>query len=411
MKGGATTHLQSVKRKHASNALVINSSHSHSFLIQRPRSHRITLTSWLLSLLLNVLILYLLTLLPQRHPETPDDALQVDTVVVPTERSPKLRLTPRSRLSRSSQPIKAAPLQQRSTPPSTLPLVTYARPTERVSHEPMLTSPDKAMPIKGNQIAIDLNARLAASIPDTPVSSKIESARNKTLSVDAPARKEGWLDKLRGEVGVPPQAQVRGSGRELSGHYHIATVQHEDAADTGRTKVLGRLIGAMNRWTNVRTKLLSGNTPLADPEIERIPLIYITAISAFTFSEQERTNLETYLQNGGTLLFSDLSQDWGNEGAVANSIRFELWKILGESVELHPVEPGEPICNSFFEFKKGPPLVEKKRGQFSVLRLDGRIAVFYDAAGLGLKWMENDPDEKWLRWGVNLIVHTLASWR
>ena len=400
-----------MRRKHPSNISVINPSHLHPFPIPSPRSHRITLTSWLLSLLLNVLILYLFTLLPQRLQETADDALQVITVVVPTERSPRVRLTPRSRLTRSSQPIKVTPPKQRSTPPSTLPLVTYARPTERVSHEPMLTSPDEAMPIEGNQIAIDLNASLAASISDKPVGSKIESARYKSLSVDAPARKEGWLDKLRGEVGVSPRAQVSGSGREISGHFYIATVQYEDAIDTVRTKVLGRLVDAMNRRTKVRPKLLSGNTPLADPEIQRIPLVYITATSAFTFSEQERANLETYLQKGGTLLFSDLSGDWGNEGAVANSIRFELWKILGESVELHPVKPGEPICNSFFEFKKGAPLVEKKRGQFSVLRLDGRIAVFYDAAGLGLKWMENDPDEKWLRWGVNLIVHTLASWR
>ena len=240
----------------------------------------------------------------------------------------KLRLTPRSRLSRSSQPIKMTAPQQRSASSPAVPLVTYARPTERVPHEPLLSSSDESMRIEDNQISVDLNARLTDSIPNASVRSKIESARNKSLSVDAPPRKEGWLDRLRGEAGAVPQAQVSGSGRELSGHYHIATVQHEDAADTGRTKVLGRLIGAMNRWTNVRTKLLSGNTPLADPEIEGIPLIYIMATSAFTFSEQERANLETYLQNGGTLLFSDLSQDWGNEGAVANSIRFELWKIL-----------------------------------------------------------------------------------
>ena len=365
----------------------------------------------MLSLLLNALILYLFTFLPQRYPETSDDALQVDTVTMPTERFPKTRVIRRSRLTRSNHPVEVTPPKRHSAPTPTLSLVTSARPTERVPNETILSSPDEVMPIEGNQIAIELNTHLAASTPNTPVGSKVESARNKSLSVDAPARKQGWLDKLRGEVGASPQAQVRSSGKELSGYYHIATVQHEDTADTVRNKVLGRLVGAMNRWTNVRTKLLPGNSPLADPEIQRIPLIYITATSAFTFSQQERANLETYLQNGGTLLFSDLSQDWGNEGAVANSVRFELWKILGESADLHPVDPGEPICNSFFEFKKGPPLVDKKRGQFSVLRLDGRTAVFYDAAGLGLKWMENDPDEKWLRWGVNLIVHTLASWR
>ena len=379
--------------------------------MQRRRNHRITLASWMLSLLLNALILYLFTFLPQRYPETSDDALQVDTVTMPTERFPKTRVIPRSRLTRSNHPVEVTPPKRHSAPTPTLSLVTSVRPTERVPNETILSSPDEVMPIEGNQIAIELNTHLAASTPNTPVGSKVESARNKSLSVDAPARKQGWLDKLRGEVGASPQAQVRSSGKELSGYYHIATVQHEDTADTVRNKVLGRLVGAMNRWTNVRTKLLPGNSPLADPEIQRIPLIYITATSAFTFSEQERANLETYLQNGGTLLFSDLSQDWGNEGAVANSVRFELWKILGESADLHPVDPGEPISNSFFEFKKGPPLVDKNRGQFSVLRLDGRIAVFYDAAGLGLKWLENDADEKWLRWGVNLIVHTLASWR
>lgn len=411
MRGGDTTHLQSAVRKHASNILVINPSHSHPFFMQRLRSHRIILASWLLSLLLNILILYLLTLFPQRHPKTADDALQVDAVIVPTERSPKTRVTPRSRLARSSQPIKVTPPKQRSAPTHAVPLVTYARLTERVPHEPMLSSPDEAMPTETNQIAFDLNNRLTDSIPNVSVRSKVESGRKKSLSVDAPARKEGGLDKLRGEIGASPQVQVSGSGREMQGHYHVATVQHEDAADSARTKVLSRLVGAMNRWTKVRTKLLPGYTLLADPEIQRIPLVYITATSAFAFSEQERANLNTYLQNGGTLLFSDLSEDWGNKGAIANSIRFELWKILGESADLRPVAPGESVCNSFFEFKKGPPLVEKKRGQFYVLRLDGRIAVFYDAAGLSLKWMENDADEKWMRWGVNLIVHTLTNWR
>ena len=332
-------------------------------------------------------------------------------VIVPTERSPKALVTPRSRSARSSQPIKMTPPQQRSAPSPAVPLVTYARPAERVPHEPMLTSHDEPMPVETHQISIDLNARLTDSIPNATVRSEVESGRKMSLSVDTPARKEGWLEKLRGEIGPPPQAQVSGSGREMQGHYHVATVQHEDAVDSVRTKVLSRLVGAMNRWTKVRTKLLPGYTLLADPEIQRIPLVYITATSAFAFSEQERANLNTYLQNGGTLLFSDLSQDWGNEGAIANSIRFELWKILGENAGFHPAEPGEPICNSFFEFKKGPPLVEKKRGQFYVLRLDGRIAVFYDAAGIGLKWMEYDADEKWMRWGVNLIMHTLAASR
>lgn len=399
------------ERKHALNLVVNNPPLSQPFFMQRLRSHGITLASWLLSLLLNVLILYLFTLFPQRHPETPDDALEVDTVIVQTERSSNPRVTPRSLRTRSSQPARLTPPMQRSTPTLTLPLVTHASPAKEALPQPMLTSQDDAMPIESGQIGADLKARFAPSMPDSTVGTKVESGRNKGLSVEAPSRKGSRLDKLRGEVGASPHAEVRGSGRGISGLYQIAIVQHEDAADTARSKVLERFVDAMNRWTNVHTKLLPGNTPLADPEIQQIPLVYITATTAFAFSEQERANLKTYLQNGGTLLFSDLSEDWGSEGAVANSIRFELWKILGESADLHLVAPGDPVCNSFFEFKKGPPLVDRRRGRFSVLRLDGRIAVFYDAAGIGLKWLENDSDEKWLRWGVNLIVYTLTNWR
>ena len=406
-----TTRLGVAERKHALNLVVNNPPLSQPFFMQRLRSHGITLASWLLSLLLNVLILYLFTLFPQRHPETPDDALEVDTVIVPTERSSNPRVTPRSQRPRPRQPVKLTLPNQRSTPTLTLPLVTHASPAKEALQQPMLTSQDDAMPVESGQIATDLKARFAPSMPNTVLGSKVESGRNKGLSVEAPSRQRSRLDKLRGEVGTSPQAEVSGSGSEISGYYHIATVQHEDAADTVRTKVLERLADAMNRWTKVHTKLLPENTPLADPEILRIPLVYITATSAFAFSEQERANLKTYLQNGGTLLFSDFSEDWRSEGAVANSIRFELWKILGENAELRALAPGAPVCNSFFEFKKGPPLVDKRRGRFSVLQLDERIVVFYDAAGLGLKWLGNDSDEKWLRWGVNLIVYTLTNWR
>ena len=406
-----TTRLQATERKHASNLVVNNPPHSQPFYMQRLRSHQITLASWLLSLLLNVLILYFFTLFPQRHPETPDDALEVDTVIVPTERSSNPRVTPRSQRTRPSQPAKLTPPKQHSTPTLTLPLVTHASPAKEALQQPMLTSQDDAIPIESGQIATDLKARFVRSTPDSTIGSNVESGRKKGVSVEAPARKGSRLDKLRGEVGASPQAEVRGSGRGITGLYQIAIVQHEDAAYVARSKVLERLVDAMNRWTNVHTNLLPGDTPLADPEILRIPLVYITATSAFAFSEQERANLKTYLQVGGTLLFSDLSEDWGGEGAVANSIRFELWKILGESADLRPLAPGEPVCNSFFEFKKGPPLVDKRRGGFFVLQLDGRTAVFYDAAGVGLKWLENDSDEKWLRWGVNLIVYTLTNWR
>jgi len=202
---------------------------------------------------------------------------------------------------------------------------------------------------------------------------------------------------------------IRGTGRGVAGYYDIVTVRYEDTADVIRAGMLSNLVRAMNRWTNVRTRLLPESIPLDDPAIRHIPILFIAVRGAFAFSEKERANLKGYLQGGGTVFFSDISSNWGDRGAVANSIRFELWRTLGDISSLRPVGRDDPICFSFFPFKKGPPLVDEERGQFYVLRLNGRIAVIYDAAGIGLRWMKSGENERWLRWGVNLIVYTLTE--
>jgi hypothetical protein len=252
----------------------------------------------------------------------------------------------------------------------------------------------------------------AVSRPNFSVGgSPIVGRPNLEGTVAAPNRSTGILDKIQRKAGNAAQVEVRGSGREISGYYNIVMVQYEDTADAIRAQALSRLVYAMNRWTNIRTQLLSETMPLASPEIHQIPLVYIAARDAFTFSEKERANLRSYLQSGGTLLFSDVSTAWGIDGPVANSIRFEVWKIVGETSHFVPINRKDAVCHSFFEFKKGTPYVVKKRGEFYALRLNGRIAVFYDAAGIGLKWGENADNEKWLEWGVNLIVHTLGGVR
>ena len=230
-------------------------------------------------------------------------------------------------------------------------------------------------------------------------------------SVSAPNRTTAIFDKIQRTTGNTAQVEVHGSGREISGYYNIVVVQYEDSADAIRAQALNRLVYAMNRWTKVRTQLLPETMPLAAPDIHQIPLVYIAARDAFTFSESERANLRSYLQRGGTLFFSDISAEWGVDGPVANSIRFEIWKIVGGAAQFAPIDREDIVCRSFFEFKKGAPRVVKNRGEFYALRLDGRTAVYYDAAGIGLKWGEDSENEEWLEWGVNLIVHTIGGER
>ena len=179
--------------------------------------------------------------------------------------------------------------------------------------------------------------------------------------VIAPSRAAGILDKIQSNAGNTAQVEVRGSGREITGYYNIVVVQNEDAADAIRAQALNRLVYAMNRWTKVRTQLLPETMPLASPDIHQIPLIYVAARDAFTFSETERANLRTYLQSGGTLLFSDISTAWGIEGAVANSIRFEVWKIIGQAAHFVPINRKDAVCRSFLNLRKGRRVSSKAR--------------------------------------------------
>ncbi|MEK9137932.1 MAG: DUF4159 domain-containing protein, partial [Bacteroidota bacterium] len=352
------------------------------------QSRKIMLTSWLLSMLLNLLLLcLLLVLLPQQLRSPSETGLQVDLISVPNQPPPNPRVAARPRVTRSSQLITVFSPQAPS-PPTVVPLTTHARHIVRSPNEPSLAPPDETVLVDDWQLPMDAAAHSNAPIQNTPLTHGVDASRSTRPSVDAPRRAGNWLKDLREEAGAVPQAQVSGSGQGITGYYNIATVQYEDTADAMRGQALSRLVGAMNRWTNVHTQLLPGSTPLANPAIQHIPLVYIAARSAFAFSEKERANLRAYLQNGGTLLFSDISPEWGIRGPVANSIRFELWKILDEGTDLRPIQREDAVCTSFFEFKKGAPLEDKERGQFYALWLDDRIAVFYDAAGVGLKWME-----------------------
>ena len=371
------------------------------------RRRRIAATAWLLSLVLNAFILLWVAMLPTPHPVA-ESAIQVAVVSLSNPSPLKRRKRPHRQFAVVDMDRKN-PINRRVTavPIRTGPLATQSA---TVVHSPARVSLNPVAETEF-QTNVELSAD-AVSQPNLSVSSSpIVGRMASEGKIVAPSRAAGILDKIQSNAGNTAQVEVRGSGRAITGYYNIVVVQYEDAADAIRAQALNRLVYAMNRWTKVRTQLLPETMPLASPDIHHIPLVYVAARDAFTFSETERANLRTYLQSGGTLLFSDISTAWGTEGPVANSIRFEIWKIIGQTTHFVPINRKDAVCRSFFEFKKGAPRVVKKRGEFYALRLNGRTAVFYDAAGIGLKWGETSENEKWLEWGVNLIVHTIGGER
>ena len=284
------------------------------------RRRRIVTAAWLLSLVLNALVLIWVAMLPTLQPVA-ETALQVDVVSLPKPSPLKRRAKPRRQVT-AVELAQQSPIDRRVTAVSLRPgpLTTQ---TAKIVHSPaqVALNPLAETEFQGNK-EIDADA---VSHPNLSVGgSPIVGRSNLEGTVSAPNRATGILDKNQRKARNTAQVEVRGSGREISGYYNIVVVQYEDTADAIRAQALSRLVYAMTRWTNIRTQLLSETMPLASPEIHQIPLVYIAARDAFTFSEKERANLRSYLQSGGTLLFSDVSTAWRIDGPVANSIRFEV---------------------------------------------------------------------------------------
>lgn len=213
-----------------------------------------------------------------------------------------------------------------------------------------------------------------------------------------------------------PKAIITGSGDKLSGYYNISLVKYEDTSDTISADALTQLAGAMNRWTQVKTKVIREPMMLDDPELLQVPLVYITSRRAFAFSERERENLRRYFANGGFLLFSNAATSDSEGRGVANSIEFELWKILdGAAHDL--VDIGDKHQISSFSLVKGAGGIYS--GFFDLsgplglrgIALNGRIVVIYEDSGCGIAWREGKDSkrEPYLKLGVNIVAYALTT--
>ena len=352
--------------------------------------------SLLLSLVLNLALLVILSLVRESSVPQSREAIDVKFVNLPKE-------TPRRRaLIRLPRYTSYAEQPSVSTPASARVIRKIESPRSESAVSIGAVSTDDLAP----------GALPASSRPTVPASAEAYSAggwgrgsagRGEPGSVGAGQRGSG----IGGQVGDAiasrqPKALISGSGDKLSGYYNISLVRYEDTSDTISTDALTQLAVAMNRWTQIRTKVIKEPIMLDDPELLQVPMIYITSQRAFAFSERERENLQTYFARGGFLLFSNAAVSDSEARGVANSIEFELWKVLsGAGHDLVDARRSE-IYSSFF-------ILSSNSLRLRGASPDDRISVIYEDSGYGFAWAEENPRELYLKLGVNVIVYALTT--
>ncbi len=366
-----------------------------------------TINSLIISTILNILLVFLLTWLsqPSEEIEGEEGTVKVGMFRLPPRRQHHPSLTKQTFKSLpTSQQRQVVAISQNEPTPN-----VDVTQSPRQALFPVYTSADLAPTSDRDFTLSDRTLQQSQNHGKLSLIGQAGSVWGRSShGGTTPARSGSWMEKMRKEI-TSPDARITGEGKEISGYYNISQVKYEDTADAVRTAALGHLAKAMNRWTKVKTKVLEDMIELDDKKLQEIPLVYIASNAAFAFSEKERENLRNFFYNSGFLLFSDISDERSPDGPVANSIQFELWKILGGDYNLRQITKAHPLNVTFFQFSNLP--IKGKNAKLWGISLKGRLSVLYDAAGLGLAWAKGDKeDEQILKLGVNIIAYALTTY-
>jgi len=147
-----------------------------------------------------------------------------------------------------------------------------------------------------------------------------------------------------------------------------------------------------------------------DPQLRRLPFVYLTGHGQMRFSEEEEKALRQWLRGGGFLYADD---NYGLDPAF----RAAMSRLFPEA-PLELVPPGHPIYHSWYELA-GVPKIHEHDGrppQGWGVFLDGRLAVFYTheadiGDGMEDAPVHKDPPEKReaaFRMAVNILYYALT---
>jgi hypothetical protein len=174
---------------------------------------------------------------------------------------------------------------------------------------------------------------------------------------------------------------------------------------------LPNLLAAIRDRTGIPVADRERAVRLDDPELWRLPYLYLTGHGNIAFSAEEVVTLRRWLLRGGFLHVDD------NYG-LDESFRREIARIFPEH-SLVEVPLDHAIYRVIYTFPDGVPKIhvhDGKPAQGFGIFLEGRLAVYYTyQTDLGDGWedpaVHHDPPElreAALRMGVNLFAYAMG---
>jgi hypothetical protein len=151
---------------------------------------------------------------------------------------------------------------------------------------------------------------------------------------------------------------------------------------------------------------------VGSPTIFQYPFLHMTGHGNIFFSNEEATNLRTYLLSGGFLHVDD---NYGMEPYL----RKELTKVFPDK-ELVELSSDHPVFRQEYAFPEGLPKIHEHDGKrpqaFGIFHDNRLLLLFTFESDLGDGWedaeVHNDPEEvrrKALEMGANIIQYAFKN--
>ncbi len=177
---------------------------------------------------------------------------------------------------------------------------------------------------------------------------------------------------------------------------------------------------------NLRMRAVNQQEPLelADDEIFRWPLLYITAHNSFAFTTEERENLKKYLQRGGRIIADDCAV---GQGGFMPAFISEMRSMFpsSEIIDLVPDHPrfGD-LYKILYEFRSDPGIHSLPTQGMLV---NGRLGIILEHDDIGCAWEVRSPPTSanplgipvhgqdtagrapYFEWGFNMMLYMMTK--
>ena len=180
------------------------------------------------------------------------------------------------------------------------------------------------------------------------------------------------------------------------------------------------LMHSLVEYTTIPVDTVERVVPLSSKDIFKSPFCYLSGHKLVEFNEEERSNFEQYVKNGGFIFVDDCNHDI--DGLFAKSFERQMEEIFGPDA-LKKIPNDHEIYSCFFEFEEGPPNTSIElngwgddlvHDYLKAIEINGRIGVLYSNKDYGCEWDYDFNNKRWLakdntQFGVNIVVYAMTS--